>query len=215
MSREETLDQAPTGADPATALLNTVRRVCQDARAVAEAANVIVTSGAQSASDLGEPIAAFRARVAEFEGVTLHLDDLVEGQQEHERQLRLELNALRQADQQRAAEHQRLRDRLYRTQEALRYASASGEALREVDRLLRQEALKVTDCVQTPMLREETRNAHFNAAWSKFLASGRLSPALDIERALRETSDEPRSLVTAPTALQGWCGTNGDAERLH
>lgn len=213
MSMEETPDQAPTGADPTAAFSNAIRRLGQQTRSVVDAANAIVASGTPSASDLGEPIAAFRARVAEFEGVTLHLDDLLKGQQEHERQLRLELDALRQADHQRAAEHQRLRDRLYRTQEALRYASASGEALREVDRLLRQEALKVTDCVQTPMLREETRNAHFNAAWSKFLASGRLSPALDIERALRETSDEPRSLVTAPTALQGWCGAN--AERLH
>ena len=212
MSMEETPDQAPTGADPTAAFSNAIRRLGQQTRSVVDAANAIVASGTPSASDLGEPIAAFRARVAEFEGVTLHLDDLLEGQQEHERQLRLELDALRQADHQRAAEHQRLRDRLYRTQEALRYASASGEALREVDRLLRQEALKVTDCVQTPMLREETRNAHFNAAWSKFLASGRISPALDIERALRETSDEPRSLVTAPTALQGWCG---NAERLH
>ena len=214
MSTEKTPGPA-VGADPAAALSNAVRRLRQEARSIAEAANAIVATGAPSASDLGGPIAAFQARVAEFQGVTLQLDEFLEGRQEHDRQLASQLDALREADQHRATEHQRLGQRLSRTQEALRYANASAEALRHVDKLLRREVLKVTDSIRTPMLREETRSAHFNAAWSKFLASGRLSPALDIERALRETSDEPLSLVTAPTALQGWCGTNGNAERLH
>ena len=215
MNMEETLDQTATGADPTAAFSNAVRQRGQQARSVTGAAHAIVTSGAQSASDLGEHIAAFCARVAELQRVTLHFDDLLEGQQEHERQLRLELDALRHADQQRAAEHQRVRQRLYRTQEALRYANASAEALRHVDRLLRREALKVCDGIQIPMLQEETRSRHFNAAWFGFLESGRLSPALDIERALRETSDDPLPLAASSSSLQCRPGTNGNARSQH
>lgn len=139
----------------------------------------------------------------------------MEGRQEHERQLRLELDALRHADQQRAADHLRVRERLYRTQEALRYANASAEALRQVDRLLRQEVLKVCDSIQIPMLREDVRSKHFDAVWFKFIESGRLSASVDCERALRDASDEPLSLITTPTALHGWRRANGNAEGLH
>jgi len=213
MSMEETLGQAAAGADPTAALSNAVRRVRQAARSAAEAAHAIVTSRAQSASDLEAPIAAFQARVADFQSFTVNLDALLESQQGHERQLVSQLDALREADQQRAAEHQRLGQRLYRTQEALRYANASGEALRQVDRLLRQEVLKVTDCIQTPMLQDERRSAHFDAAWFEFLESGRLSPSVDMERALRDASDEPLPLVTARSVPQCRPGTNGNARR--
>lgn len=202
MSIEERPAQAAAGADGAAALAEAVRRVRQEARAIAEAADLVAGGEKESAPDREGGVTALQARVADFRSLTVDLERLLEDRHAHESQLASQLDVLRQADHEQAVQRQQLQQRLRQTQEALRYANASLQGLRQIYRLLCQEVLEVTDCIRVPMLQEATHSAHFTAEWSAFLASGRLSPSVEAERALRQGDDEPLTAVTAQAVLQ-------------
>lgn len=171
--------EASADATHAGALSEAVRRAHEDARSVVNAAHGIVTRAGQGqqAAGLDGEIDALRASVGRFEDATLALGVLLNAQQEQQRQHVVNL--------------QRLKQRLTDTQTALRYSSAALVALETVHRLLRRQAEQVSDFTRISMLDSGRYQATHTAAWFEFIASGRLSPAVEVEQSLRDVGDEP------------------------